>query len=204
MTLPAALRRGGAEESGFTLIEMLVAMTMGVVVMGGVLILLIGAMRSQPKLEKQATNIQTARWTLERMTREIRDGIVVDRATPSSVSFQTYVRRATCGGAATLSSTESATKCEVTYTCSGDVCTRLESAPGVYTGTPTTLLTGIDDPDVFCFVPSAEAEPSKCGVASASTPPTYVGITLTIPEATGAGGLTASDGASLRNATLDG
>lgn len=202
MTLQSAPRRSGADESGFTLVEMLVAMTMGVVVMGGVLILLIGAMRSQPRLEKQATNIQTARWALERMTREIRDGIVVDRATPSSVSFQAYVRRATCGGTSILSSTESARKCEVTYTCSGEVCTRLESEPGVYTGTPKTLLTGIDDPDIFCFVPSAEKEPSKCGAASASRPPTYVGITLSIPESTGSNGLTASDGASLRNATL--
>jgi prepilin-type N-terminal cleavage/methylation domain-containing protein len=195
-------RHGGRGEAGYTLIEMLVAMAMSVVVMGGVLILLIGAMRSQPKLEKQATDIQTARWALERMTREIRDGIIVNRATPSSISFQTYVRQATCGGTTTLPSTTAATKCEVTYTCSGEVCTRLESAPGVYTGTPTTMLSGIDDPEVFCFVPSAEKEPSKCGPATGSSPTTYIGITLTIPESTGSGRLTASDGASLRNATL--
>lgn len=198
----AAPRHGGRGEDGFTLIEMLVAMAMSVVVMGGVLILLIGAMRSQPKLEKQATDIQTARWALERMTREIRDGIVVNRATPSSVSFQTYVRQATCGGTATLPSTAASTKCEVTYTCSGEVCTRLESTPGVYTGTLTRMLSGIGDPEIFCFVPSTEEEPSKCGAATASSPTTYVGITLTIPESTGSGGLTASDGASLRNATL--
>lgn len=197
-----AVRRARREEDGFTLVEMLVAMTMGVVVMGGVVVLMIGAMRSQPKLDSQATDIQTARWTLERMTREIRDGITVDRATPSSVSFQTYVRQATCGGTTMLPSAATATKCEVTYTCSGETCTRLESAPGVYTGTPTTLLTGIDNPEVFCFVPSTEKAASKCGAASASQPPTYIGITLTMPEASGAGGLTASDGASLRNATL--
>lgn len=202
MNLPATVGRAGRDEGGFTLIEMLVAMTMGVVVMGGVLILMIGAMRSQPKLESQATNIQTARWTLERMTREIRDGITVDRATPSSVSFQTYVRQATCGGTTMLPSAATATKCEVTYTCSGEVCTRLESAPGVYTGTPTTLLTGIGNSGVFCFVPSTEKDPSKCGAAAASQPATYIGITLTMPEASGSGGLTASDGASLRNATL--
>ena len=159
-------------EEGFTLIEMLVAMTMGVVVMGGVLILLIGAMRSQPKLEHQATNIQTARWVMERMTREIRNGIRVDRATSSSVSFQTYVRHTTCGGTTTLASTAAPTKCEVTYTCSGEACTRLEAAPGVYTGTAAMLFTGLGNPTgVFCFVPSNNEDPTKCGEAKAGLLP---------------------------------
>lgn len=178
-----------AREEGFTLVEMLVAMTMGVVVMGGVLILLIGAMRSQPKLDNQATNIQTARWVLERMTRELRDGVVVDKKTASSISFQTYVRHATCGGTTTLASTAPGIKCEVTYSCAGESCTRLEAAPGVYTGTARTIFSGLGNPgSVFTWSPSSE--------------PTYVGITLEIPDSEGSGGLTASDGASLRNATL--
>ncbi|HET8565358.1 MAG TPA: prepilin-type N-terminal cleavage/methylation domain-containing protein [Solirubrobacterales bacterium] len=191
-------------EEGFTLIEMLVAMTMGVVVMGGVMILLIGAMRSQPKLDSQATNIQTARWVLERMTREIRDGVVVDKATASSVSFQTYVRHSTCGSSTTLASSASAIKCEVTYSCSGEACTRLETAPGVYTGTAQTLFTGLSNPaEVFCFVPSnKEEEPSRCGEAKAAASTTYVGIKLEIPDSEGSGGLKAEDGASLRNAIL--
>jgi type II secretory pathway pseudopilin PulG len=190
-------------EDGFTLVEMLVAMTMGVVVMGGVLILLIGAMRAQPKLENQGTNIQTARWVMERMTREIRDGIVIDKATPSSVSFQTYVRHTTCGGTTTLSSTAAPTKCEVTYTCSGKTCTRLEAAPGVFTGTASTIFSGLSNPtSVFCYVPSKEEPSSKCGEVKTGTLPTYIGVTLKLPDSQGSGGLTASDGASLRNATL--
>ncbi len=178
-----------AREEGFTLIEMLVAMTMGVVVMGGVLILLIGAMRSQPKLDSQATNIQTARWVLERMTREIRDGVVVDKTTASSVSFQTYVRHSTCGSSTTLASSASAIKCEVTYSCSGETCTRLEAAPGVYTGTAQTIFKGLDNASsVFTWSPS--------------TNPTYIEIQLEIPDSEGSGGLKAEDGASLRNATL--
>lgn len=176
-------------EEGFTLVEMLVAMTMGVVVMGGVMILLIGAMRSQPKLEKQGTNIQTARWVLERMTREIRNGITVDKATASSVSFQTYVRHTVCGGTTALASTAAPTKCEVTYTCSGETCTRLEAAPGVYTGTATTIFKGLSNASsVFTWSPNSS--------------PTYIGVTLEFPSSEGSGGLTASDGASLRNATL--
>lgn len=176
-------------EDGFTLIEMLVAMTIGVVMMGGVLILLIGAMRSQPRLDKQATNIQTARFALERMTREIRNGIVVDKYTSSSVSFQTYVRHTTCGGSTMSSSNASATKCEVTYTCSGSSCTRIEAAPNVYAGTAVTIFSGINNAsNVFSWAPS--------------TSPTYIGVTLKIPDPEGSGALTVSDGASLRNATL--
>lgn len=179
-------------EDGFTLIEMLVAMTLGVVVMGGVLILLIGAMRSQPKLEKQATNIATARFALERMTREIRNGIVVNKYTASSISFQTYVRHTTCGGSTMSASSVSATKCEVTYTCSGSSCTRIEAAPSVYTGTATTIFSGINNASsVFNWYPK-EAEKI----------PTYIEVTLKIPDPEGSGALTVSDGASLRNATL--
>jgi Tfp pilus assembly protein PilW len=193
-----------AREEGFTLIEMLVAMTMGVVVMGGVLVLLIGAMRSQPKLDSQSTNIQTARWVLERMTRELRDGVVVDKTTASSVSFQTYVRHATCGGTTTLASTAPATRCEVTYSCAGETCTRLEAAPNVYTGTTRTIFKGLSNAAaVFCYVPSKnEADPTECGEAKAGTSPTYVGVTIEIPDSEGSGGITAADGASLRNATL--
>lgn len=177
-------------EDGFTLIEMIVAMTLGVVVMGGVMILLIGAMRSQPRLEKQATNIATARFALERMTREIRNGIVVDKYTSSSISFQTYVRHTTCGGSTMSASSVSATKCEVTYTCASSSCTRIEAAPNVYTGTATTIFSGINNASsVFNWSPS--------------TSPTYVGVTLKIPDPEGSGALTVSDGASLRNATLN-
>lgn len=177
-------------EDGFTLIEMLVAMTLGVIVMGGVMILLIGTMRSQPRLDKQATNIATARFALERMTREIRNGIVVDKYTSSSISFQTYVRHTTCGGSTMSASSVSATKCEVTYTCSGSSCKRIEAAPNVYTGTATTIFSGLSNASsVFTWSPS--------------TSPTYIGITLKMPDPEGSGALTASDGASLRNATLN-
>jgi type II secretory pathway pseudopilin PulG len=182
--------RAAKREDGFTLIEMLVAMSMGVVVMGGVVVLLIGAMRSQPRLDKQATNIQTARYALERMTREIRNGVVVDKYTSSSISFQTYVRHTTCGGSTMAASSVSATKCEVTYTCSSTSCTRIEAAPNVYTGTAVTIFSGINNASsVFSWSPS--------------TAPTYVSVTLKIPDPEGSGALTVSDGASLRNATLN-
>jgi type II secretory pathway pseudopilin PulG len=182
---------GCGSESGFTLIELLVASLMGIVLLGAVGSLLISGLRDQPGITKTAGNIQTARWVLERMTREFRNGVVVDKATASSVSFQTYVRRSTCGGTTMLPSASPSIKCEVTYTCSGSSCIRLETAPGVYTGTATTVFTGLSNgSSVFTFSPNA-------------TSPTYVGVTLTIPNPSGSGALTASDGATLRNATLN-
>jgi Tfp pilus assembly protein PilW len=185
----ARTKVAAADESGMTLVELLVAMTLGVVVMGGVIILLIGALRAQPRIENQSSNVQTARWVLGRMTREIRNGIRIDQKTTSSVSFEAFVRHASCGSTATLSSSAPPKKCEITYTCSGTTCTRLEALPTLTTGTAVPLFSGLGNASsVFTYSPS--------------TSPTYIGITLKIPDSSGSGALTVSDGASLRNAVL--
>ena len=179
-----------ADESGMTLVELLVAMTLGVVVMGGVVILLIGALRAQPRIDDQSTNVQTARAVLGQMTREIRNGIRIEQPTTSSaVSFQAFVRHATCGSTVPLDSSAAPKRCEITYSCSGTTCRRLEALPGVTTGTGVLLVSGISNPSsVFTYSPP--------------TSPTYIGITLKIPDSSGSGALTVSDGASLRNAVL--
>jgi Tfp pilus assembly protein PilW len=180
-------------EAGLTLTELLVASAMGVVLMAAVMPLLIGALRAQPNVSQKSANIQTARWVLERMTRELREGLVVEpaRSSASSVSFKTYVRHATCGGTTLLPSASPSIKCEVTYSCVAGTCTRRETAPDVYAGgSLTTIFTGLSSgSNVFSYRPNATA-------------PTYVGITLAIPDPRGSGALTVSDGASLRNATL--
>jgi type II secretory pathway pseudopilin PulG len=189
------LRRARSEE-GFTLVELLVASTMGVVVMGAVAMLVISTVKDQPRISKEAQNISTARWVLERLTHEIRDGVSVKTAEAGKLSFETYVRHSTCGGTGTLSSGTAAKKCQVTYTCSTTACSRAESAPGTETGTPVRLFEGIDSSQVFSYVP-AIAEPAEASKI------TYVKITLKLPNPSGTGSLTVSDGASLRNATLE-
>lgn len=176
-------------EAGFTLIELLVSMAMGVVVLGAVGSLMVSAMKDQPRISERAQDIGTARWVLERLTRELRNGIKVDQATASSVSFETYVRHTTCGGSTLLAATSESIKCEVTYTCTTTACSRIEAAPGVYTGTATTIFEGIDSSEVFSYVPNAEEA-------------TFVKVTLHMPNPAGDAPLTVSDGASLRNATL--
>jgi type II secretory pathway pseudopilin PulG len=184
-------RRLAGEQAGFTLVELLVGATMGVIVMGAVASLVISAMKAQPKISKNAQNISTARWALERMTREIRDGVSVEptKSTTSKVSFRTYVRHTACGGTTLAASGTPAIECQVTYECTTTTCSRIEAAPGIYTGTAVTIFKGINNASVFTYSPNA-------------TEPTYVGVTLHLPNSTGAGDLTVSDGASLRNATL--
>jgi Tfp pilus assembly protein PilW len=176
-------------EAGMTLIELLVASAMGVVLLGAVGTMMVGSLRQQPQVTRKVADVQTARWVMERFTRELRAGVVIDKASASSVSFKTYVRRSTCGGTSAPSSSSPSIKCEVTYTCSGSTCTRLEAAPGVYTGTATTLFTGLNNSSsVFTYTPA--------------TTPTYVGISITIPVSGSNASTTLTDGASLRNATL--
>jgi type II secretory pathway pseudopilin PulG len=191
------------EEEGLTLIEMLVASAMSVVLVGAVSSMIVSVMQSQPEISKRAQNVSSARWVLERMTREIRNGIRVDQATSSKVSLLTYVRRTACGGATLPASSVPAIKCQVTYQCTTTSCSRLEANEGVFTGTSTTLFSGIDDSNVFCYVPSAGVDPLACGTAASPVNgTTYVGLRVHIPNPSGPSGITVSDGASLRNATL--
>jgi type II secretory pathway pseudopilin PulG len=185
-----------------TLVELLVASMMSVVLLGAITSMVVSAMKTQPKISKSAQNVSSARVVLERMTRELRNGIRVDQATASKISFLTYVRHTTCGGTTLPASTVASKKCEVTYQCSTTACTRVEAAEGVYTGTARTFLTGINSSSVFCFVPSTATDALTCGTAKTAPEVTYVGIRLQVPDDSGAGSLVISDGASLRNAIL--
>ena len=190
-------------EAGVTLIEMLVATIMGLIVVGGATAMLISAVRDQPQQQKQAESVDTARYELERMTREIRNGVEVTSSSATSVSFVARVRRTTCGGEVEAEPEAQARKCQITYTCVTTSCSRVEAEPGSESGPETTIVRGIDDAEVFCFVPSSEEDPTECGPAKPGTTPTYVGVTLRVPNPSGSGKLTVADGASLRSATLE-
>jgi Tfp pilus assembly protein PilW len=173
-------------EAGLTLIELLVAAAMSVILVGAACAMLISAVRSQPTLSKKDQSITTARFVLERMTREIRNGTAVQTATGSEVSFTTQVRRTTCGGAVEENPSLPSIDCRVTYRCTTTACTRTETEPEVGTGgTPTTVVSGLDSSEVFNYEPSAEE-------------PTFIGITLHIANPEGKGELTVTDGAGLR------
>jgi hypothetical protein len=185
--------RVGSSEAGLTLVELLVASSMSVLIVGAAGSMLISAVRSQPQVSEKAQSVSTARYLLERMTREIRNGVRVDEASGARVSFVSKVRRTSCGGSGTLEGTQPAIECQVTYDCSsGTACTRTEAAKGdLVGGTARPLTANLDlaGSEVFNYSPSAEE-------------PTYIGVTLRVPNPSGSGELTVSDGASMRTPTL--
>ena len=138
---------------------------MGVVLLGALGSMLISAMRSQPEMSKRAQNISTARWVLERMTREIRNGIAVDEATAAKVSFRTYVRRTTCGGGAPPAQRLAGDRMPGHLRLHDHRPARAREAAGrrLHAAPPTTLFSGIDNSNVFCYVPSTESDPLTCG-----------------------------------------
>jgi type IV pilus assembly protein PilW len=192
-------------EAGMTLIELLVAMIMGIIVVGGATAMLTSALRDQPRQQKQAESVDTARYELERMTRELRDGVSVDAASASSnsVSFVATLRRtSSCNGTVPTSPSAPAVQCQIVYSCTTTACTRTERKVGATTGGVTsTIVTGISSAEVFCFLPSSTGG-TKCGPVKVGTSPDYVGITLAVPNPSGTGSLRISDGAGLRSANL--
>lgn len=175
-----ALRR---EERGFTLIELLIATALGLVVIGGALTVFIGGVRSEPRAASKAAALEEARVTMDRITRELRQGLeIAPKTTPrsSELSIITYVKATTCNG--TIGGTS--IPCRVTYRCSGQTCARIVSAPdGAAPGPSVTVVRGLTSPNVFTYTPAVK--------------PTYVGVSFSF--ATSGEPITLGDGAALRN-----
>ena len=179
-------------EAGMTLVELLVAASMSAVLVGAAGSMLISAVQSQPKLSERSQNVSTARWVLERMTREIRNGIAVYEHSGSQVSFLASVRRTACGAGVEEEAAQPAIRCRVTYVCTTTSCGRREtSLEQADSGPLRTIVSGLADDQVFNYAPTFEE-------------PTYIGVTLNIPNPEGSGTLTVSDGASLRTLLLAG
>lgn len=180
--LDRVIGRAGGQE-GFTLPELLMATVLGLLVVGVAATVFSAAVRSQPGLTKRGDAISQARFTMERLTRELRQGASVYTATPTQLSFLTYVDSDPCAGA--HSSTANA--CRVTYTCTTTACTRVEAKPdGTSPGGAVTVVSGLSSGNVFSYSPS-------------TTAPMYIGATFTFPGQNGDDAITVSDGAALRN-----
>jgi Tfp pilus assembly protein PilW len=180
----SALRR---EEHGLTLIELLVATTLGLVVIGAALTMFVSTIHSQPRDTSKVAAIQQARTTVDRITRELRQGLEVVPSVPtpsaSQLAVVTYVKQATCGGAAASTSIP----CRVTYTCSTAACTRVVAQPnGSAPGPTETVASGLISSSVFTYSPAN------------STDPSYVGVSFTFSNSSGQP-FTLGDGVTLRN-----
>ncbi|HEU5141549.1 MAG TPA: prepilin-type N-terminal cleavage/methylation domain-containing protein [Solirubrobacterales bacterium] len=175
----AALRR---DESGLTLVELLIASTLGLVVVGAALAMFLGGVRSEPRTATKVAAIQDARVTLDRVTRELRQGLEVEVASPSQLAIVTYVKAASCGGAAASTSIP----CRVTYSCVDDTCSRFVAQPdGSAPGPTTQVVSGLTTPSVFTYLPDA-------------TDPTYVGVDFVVASGED-DPVSLGDGVALRN-----
>lgn len=176
-----ALRR---EEGGLTLIELLIAASVGLVVVGGALTMFVGAIRSEPRTASKVAAIQQARTTIDRITRELRQGVEIPDDVPSSASrlaIITYVKAANCGGPPASTSIP----CRVTYECEAGACTRFVAQPdGSAPGPEVQIAGGLAGTSVFSYSPSEDE-------------PTYVGVSFAF--ASEGEPVTLNDGVALRN-----
>jgi prepilin-type N-terminal cleavage/methylation domain-containing protein len=171
------------EEQGFTLIELLIAASVGLVVVGGALTMFVGALHSEPRATSKVAAIQQARTTVDRITRELRQGIETKTTSPSQLAIVTYVKAATCGGAAASTSIP----CRVTYACSTGKCSRFVAQPdGTAPGPTAQVISGLSTSNVFSYqyLPGA-------------TKPTYVGVSFSLSS--DGRPVTLTDGVALRN-----
>lgn len=172
---------------------MLVSTALGLVLLGGAMTVLVGAAKSEPRAAASAAGVDQARFVMERMTRELRQGTSVPTASASQLAVVTYVDSATCGGAAA----SAAILCRVTYTCSAGACTRTEAQPdGASPGSALQVVSGLSSSSIFAY-PATAGDPA-CGTATA-TSPTHVCITLAFPANNGGNAITLNDGVGLRN-----
>jgi type II secretory pathway pseudopilin PulG len=181
------------DDGGYTLVELLVGIVIGMVVLGAAVGVVSFSVQAQPERNERAAQIQDGRVMIERMVRELRQGEQVFSASATGLSVLTYVNSTACGG------TTASTKilCRVTYACGSSSCTRTERAPdNSGAGATTTVVSGITGPNVFCYAPRDGA--GACG-ASSSAQPEYVAVRLVFPDGDGDEAITLDDGASLRN-----
>jgi prepilin-type N-terminal cleavage/methylation domain-containing protein len=186
--------RALSSEQGFTLVELLIATSLGLLVLGAAVTVFTASIGSQPMIDKRAAQIDQARSMSARVTQELRQGSNASSADPSQLMVLTYVPRTSCGG----STVGPDIRCRVFYSCtqSGATasCTRIECppallAPGTGCGPTTTVLTGLTTNQVFTFSPQTPGQAS-------------VGIRLQFPAENGDDAITIQDGVALRNPPL--
>lgn len=173
-----------ADEEGFTLPELLVAMMLSLLVVFGAMSVVIAAQRAEPKTTERAGQIQQGRFMVERLVRELRQGERVYNPTAQGMEVVTQTSSSSCGGTGTATVT-----CRVAYACGSTTCTRaIQLANGTWKS--EQAVTGIIGPSVFSYeTPMAEQ------------PPDYVAIELRFPSDSGSETVTVADGAQLRNWT---
>ncbi|HET6831979.1 MAG TPA: prepilin-type N-terminal cleavage/methylation domain-containing protein [Solirubrobacterales bacterium] len=177
-------RKTDRHDAGYTLIELLIGITLMLLVLAAGLTLLQIVTRSEPAIREANASIQDAQIAAERMTRELRQTYAVNSASPTSLSVDTYLQQSSsCAG---TGGSETARQCRVAYTCGSSSCTRTVSEVNGTGAQTATVITGLTSTDVFSYSPSA-AEPIS------------ISLTLQLAGEGSDDAITISDGVVLRN-----
>jgi type II secretory pathway pseudopilin PulG len=140
-------------DAGYTLIELLIGITLMLLVLAAGFTLLQIVTRSEPAIRQANASIQDAQIAAERMTRELRQTFAVNSASTTSLSVDTYLQQSSsCAG---TGGTETARQCRVVYTCGSTSCTRTVSEVNGTGAQTATVITGLTSADVFSYSPSA-------------------------------------------------
>ena len=188
------------DQQGLTLVELMVATTMTLMVLGAASALMIMALHTQPAISDRSFDIQQGRTFEDRFTRELRASYAIEpnpQPTSSQISFDTYVRSTTCGGAPLTNPAASAIPCRVTYTCSAGTCSRAEGPTNTGEGTAVKQVSGLDS-SAGVFGTDPTSPPASPGTPLPNSPG-YITIHLAFPAKGGAGAIALDDGVDLRN-----
>ena len=178
-------------ESGLTLVELLIAATMSVIIIGAATAMLITALQRQPQLTQGADQVGDARLAVEKMVTQVRQGVVgtasvTNTATTSTLQMESYVDTR-CG----TTSVSTSTKCKVVFQCASEVCSRTTG-----TGTTSTerVIAGVKNASSV-FEPVTG--PSPCVAATEVV--NFVEVRLELKTRKGNGVTKIQDGAGLRS-----
>jgi pilin/secretion family protein with methylation motif len=200
MKTPKRIARLLRDQRGLSLVELMVATTMTLMVLGAASILMIMGLRTQPAISDQSFDIQQGRAFEDRFTRELRASYEIEPNPPptsSTLSFDTYVRSTTCGGAPQANPGVPAIPCRVTYTCTAGACYRAEAPPSTGGGAVVKQVSGLDG-SVGVFGTDPTASPAPPGSPLPNSPG-YITIHLAFPANGSTAPIALDDGVDLRN-----
>jgi len=178
----SALVRRLAGERGMSLVELLVVIPMMAVVLLGIYALYNVGAKGQRQNNTRVTTLLREQNGLERMTREMRQAISFTPVSSQVLDAVTYVRQP---GA------DTSTQRHVRYECVSGTCTRFEGTVGGALGAGETVISGLQNADVFFFEPD-------------NVNPTYVAVKLEVSVRDASNPIVLDGGFELRNQTSTG
>jgi type II secretory pathway pseudopilin PulG len=166
------------DQSGFTLVELLVAMPIAIVVLSMAMLAVATTVRNEQRSREHVEALRSQQIGLEQLTRELREATSFRFLTSQLVEFDAYVR-----------TTGTGTLRKIRYDCSsGTHCIRQEGPVGGTVSGNRIIIDALENPDVF------EPEPDFVN-------PRYVGVVARVRIADDRRLITLRDGVDLRNLT---